>query len=222
MEHLVGLVEHQGAQLAELECAALDVVHHPPRRPDDDLRAAAQPAELTAEARTAVDGEDLDVRQMGGLLLEGLGHLDGQLPGRREHQHLRRPDRRVEPREEREREGCRLAGAGLGLTDEVSPREQRRDGQRLDRCRHLVAHLVEGAEERLGQRQSGEARDLLVACGINHGTVPSRGRAPQTANRAPGALRRQGCIAHGSRPRQDYRQLRRCESLRPPTDSAAA
>ena len=40
LQHLVGFVEHEAGHSAEVERAALDVVHHAARRADDDVRAA--------------------------------------------------------------------------------------------------------------------------------------------------------------------------------------
>ena len=44
VEHLVGLVEHDEPQLAQVEGALLEVVHDAARRTDDDVDAAAQGA----------------------------------------------------------------------------------------------------------------------------------------------------------------------------------
>ena len=50
VEHLVGLVEHDGAHRAEIERAALDVVERAAGRRDDDVDAALQRAQLLADA----------------------------------------------------------------------------------------------------------------------------------------------------------------------------
>src|SRR5690606_41892906 len=55
-QHLVGLVEHDGREGVEAEGAAAQVVHHAPRRPDDHVQTAAQPADLLADGLAAVDG----------------------------------------------------------------------------------------------------------------------------------------------------------------------
>ena len=51
-----------------------------------------------------------------------------------------------------------MPGAGLGLADHVAALEQRRDRLLLDRARRLIADVVEGLQERLGQPEVGEGR----------------------------------------------------------------
>jgi hypothetical protein len=69
-----------------------------------------------------------------GVLLEGLGDLDRQFAGRRQHQRLRlarASGSSLARIGQRERGG--LAGAGLGLAEHVAIRQQGRDGRGLDR-----------------------------------------------------------------------------------------
>ena len=89
VEHLVGLVEHEEPQAAEVEGALLEVVHDPAGGADDDVDAAAQRRQLDAVPLAAVDRQHVHAGQVDGVLLERLGHLDRQLAGRREHQRLR-------------------------------------------------------------------------------------------------------------------------------------
>ena len=85
----------------------------------------------------------------------GLDDLHRQLTCRRQDE---RPDRVASRRERRvggdlqglqdgQREGRRLAGAGLGRSQQVTPLENQRDGLRLDGRRLGVALLADGAEE---------------------------------------------------------------------------
>ena len=87
-----------------------------------------------------------------------LRDLDAQLARRREHERLDVVLGRVHGLQQRQPEGRRLAGAGLGLADHVAAFEQRRDRLLLDRARRLVADVVEGLQERLGQAELGEGR----------------------------------------------------------------
>ena len=160
VEHLVGLVEHQEAQLGEVERALLEVVHDPARGADDDVHAAAQRAELDAVRLAAVHGQDVHALDVRGVLLERLADLERELAGRREHQRLRRLLRQVEAGQDRQRERRGLAGAGLRQADDVAAGQQRRDGRGLDGGRLLVAdvgqrleHLV--AEPEVGERHLG-------------------------------------------------------------------
>jgi hypothetical protein len=143
VEHLVRLVEHDETELAEVERALLEVVHHPTGSADDDVHAAAQGAELDAVPLPAVDREDVQSLEVRGVAAEGLGDLERELTGGREHQHLGGLLRQVDARKDRERERGRLAGAGLGEADDVLAGQERRDRFRLDRRRRLVADVAQ-------------------------------------------------------------------------------
>ena len=64
--------------------------------------------------------------------LESLGHLNGQFPGRCQHQHLGLLHAEVESAEQRQGEGSGLAGTGLRLPKQITPLKQGRDAFRLD------------------------------------------------------------------------------------------
>ena len=171
VEHLVGLVEHQEAQLAQVERALVEVVHDPARRADDDVHAAAQRAELDAVALAAVDGQHVHAGQVAGVLLERLADLQRELAGRRQDERLRLLLAQVEPRQDRQRERRGLAGAGLGQADDVAAVEHGRDRRGLDRGRGLVADLVDGGqharvEPELGEGQTRRGVGGLVGHGV--------------------------------------------------------
>ena len=81
LEHLVGLVEDEEAQLGEVERALLEVVHDPAGRADDDVHAATQRGELDAVALAAVDRQDVHALHVGGVLLEGLARPGARARG---------------------------------------------------------------------------------------------------------------------------------------------
>ncbi len=120
VEHLVGLVEHQEAQLRQVEGALVEVVHDPTRGADDDVHAAAQRRELHAVGLAAVDGQHVHALHPRGVLLEGLAHLERELTGGGQHERLRALLRQVEVGEDRQRERGGLAGAGLREADHVA------------------------------------------------------------------------------------------------------
>ncbi len=192
VEHLVGLVEHQEAQLGEVEGALVEVVHDPAGRADDDVHAAAQGRELHAVPLAAVDRQHLHPAQVRGVLLERLADLQRELAGGREHQRLRRLLRQVEAGEDRQRERRGLAGAGLGQADHVAALEERRDGRGLDRRGGLVAHVAQGVQHPVGEAELSEGGghlcgELVLVCGhFHHGSgFP-----------ASGEIRRRGDPAH--------------------------
>ena len=85
VEHLVGLVEDQHAQGAELQRAALDVIERAPRRGDDDAGAALEGANLLRDRRAAVDRQHGDAESLR-VLVDRFRHLHRQLARRHEHQ----------------------------------------------------------------------------------------------------------------------------------------
>ena len=56
---------------------------------------------------------------MVGIALECLGNLDRQFPRRRQHQHLRLVQAGIDAAQQRQRKSRRLAGAGLGLAEQI-------------------------------------------------------------------------------------------------------
>ena len=53
------------------------------------MHAATQAAQLHTVVLAAVDRQHMKAGQARGIGMEGFGNLDGQLAGRRQHQHLR-------------------------------------------------------------------------------------------------------------------------------------
>ena len=125
VEHLVGLVEDEEADVVEVERAAAHVVHDAAGRADHDLDAALQAAELPLVRLAAVDRQRLDLL-VAAVLVQRLGDLDRQLAGRAEDQRLDRALLGIDRLDDRQPEGGRLAGAGLRLGDDVAPGQQER------------------------------------------------------------------------------------------------
>ncbi len=179
LEHLVGLVEHEEAQLAEVERALLEVVHDAARGADDDVDAAAQRTQLHAVRLPAVDGQHVHALEVGGIPLEGLAHLQGELTRGGEDERLRLLLLEVELAEDGQREGGRLAGAGLREPDDVASLEQRRDRRGLDRRRVLVADVAQRLEHLVVETEVGEAH--LVRAASLRPRRPRRARVLRTA-----------------------------------------
>jgi hypothetical protein len=92
------------------------------------------------------------------VALKSLGNLHRQLAGRHEHERLRRALLDIDARQDRQREGGCLAGAGLRLADDVRTREHVGNGRRLDRRRRFVAHVRERADQGFVQSQIAEGQ----------------------------------------------------------------
>ena len=144
IEHLVGLIQDQAADIFHLQALAADMVHDPPRGADDNLRPALELAELGGVILTAEDGHGLQALHMGAIGLEGLGDLQGKLPGGGQNQDLRLFEPEVEVGQQRQGKGRRLAGAGLGLSDHITARQNMGNHFHLDRGRSFVPGVIQG------------------------------------------------------------------------------
>ncbi|MNX97885.1 hypothetical protein D3C86_1302680 [compost metagenome] len=126
VEHLVGLVEHQDPDPAEVQGAALQQVLEAARGADHQVHSPTQRLFLPVEADAPVDGERLEAAcapDRG----DRLADLDRQFPGGHDDQRLRKSLGR-EQRQQRQPEGQGLARAGLGLDQGVTPGQDQRDG----------------------------------------------------------------------------------------------
>jgi hypothetical protein len=159
-QHLVRLVQHQRAQLAETEGAAAHVIHHATRRAHHHVHAAGQHPQLHAVVLATVDRQHVQVRQLGCIALERFGHLDREFARGREHQHLGRAHLHVDAREQWQRERSGLAGAGLRLAEQVAPFEQRWNGAGLDGRRDLVADLGQSLQDGAARPRSAKATSV--------------------------------------------------------------
>ena len=179
VEHLVGLVEDEEAQVGQIQAALLQVVDDTARCTHDDLCATAQAGQLCTVGGTAVDREDAHATDVAGEGLEGVSRLERELTGRGQDEHLRVALGGVQAGQGRQREGRGLAGTGLGEADDVVPVHQSRDGGRLDRGRRDIADLLHCGENTVGQaeaRETGLSLSIVVVfCRIFFGDIPVRG-----------------------------------------------
>src|SRR5690606_2579781 len=155
-------------------------------RADDDLGAAGERALLRAVGRAAVQGDHVEPAHGGGEGGDRVCDLHRELAGRGEHQRLHLADGRVHGGQQRQAEGGRLAGAGLGDADHVAALEQRGDRLRLDRRGGGEAELVDRAAQRRRQVD-------VVEAGTGRGLRLLGGRRGGPALRA----RPLGALGHG-------------------------
>ncbi len=155
--HPVGLVEHDLADIAQVDVATLDQVFEAARAGHQDVDAALEGAQLAAVADAAVDGVDADVSgeaaQLGRDLL-------GELTSRGEHQRDRAPWRRLAERcrvgNERHAEREGLARAGGCSSAHIAAGEAVGDGCGLDLEGFVDAATTEGVADERGDAQLGE------------------------------------------------------------------
>ena len=148
VEHAVGLVDDENFDAVEEQLAALEMVEQAARRGDHHIGAAIELAVLL------VVGHAADQKRHGELVvlaenLEMLGDLCGKLARRLQDQRARHAGSRpasLEPRQHRQHEGCRLAGAGLGNAEHVASGDGVRYGLRLNGGRRLEARRGNGGQ----------------------------------------------------------------------------
>ena len=97
---------------------------------------------------SAVDRRHAQAVQARGVTFECFGNLNRQLARRRQDEDLRTNLSEINPLQQRHGEGGRLAGAGLGLAQNIATLQQRRDRASLNRRGDCVA----GAHDRFQQR----------------------------------------------------------------------
>ena len=141
VEHLVGLVEHQDGDSAQLQVALLGEVEQPARRADHDVGAGTQRVDLRLVGAPAVNGHHGQLAVTGGEVLRSTGEVAGDLQAQFAggHHDERSRDARqwalgvggdLLQQGHTEREG--LAHAGAGLADQVVARQRERQRQFLD------------------------------------------------------------------------------------------
>ncbi len=166
VEHLVGLVEHEGPDVLEVELLLAGQVEQAARGADDHVDALLEGLDLRLVRAAAVDGEDPHVADLA-RGQQVVRHLGAQLAGGDDHEGLRgvgelvgagapgldvRRDGDALQKGEAEAEG--LARAGLGLADDVGAGEG-------DRERHLLdGEGVDDADGLKGLGRLGEDSEL--------------------------------------------------------------
>lgn len=152
VEHTVGLVEDQALDVRKVDAAVLDVRDHAPGGGDHHVRTHQHTALLHIPA-LAVATAVYDRGRHGQVVRKSLELLVDLL-----RQFARRHDDHrfyhivfvpfdQQPVEQRQRIGRRLAGSGLGATDDVAALQDHRDGVFLDRSHLLKIHIVKSVED---------------------------------------------------------------------------
>ena len=171
VEHLVGLVEHQHGDAAQLQVALLGEVEQAARGADHDVGARAQRLDLRLVGAAAVDRHHRQLAVACGQVLRGAcevaGHLQAQFAGGHDDQRARGARQRAfrvagDPLKQghTEREG--LAHAGAGLADEVVARQRKRQRQFLNGKGVLDAVFGECAHDFVAHAELGKC---WVECG---------------------------------------------------------
>ena len=148
VEHLVGLVEHQHGDAAELQVALLSEVEEPPRGADDDVGPCAQRVDLRLIGAAAVNRHHRQLAVADGQVLRGEGEvtvdLQAQFAGGHHDDGPRGAGQRAfgvcgDRLQQWHTERKGLAHAGAGLSDQIVARHRQRQGQLLNgKCMFLA------------------------------------------------------------------------------------
>ncbi len=214
VEHLVGLVQHEHLDVAEVQVPLTSQVEQAAGGTDDDVDASAQFLDLGFVRATPVDGQDPHSPD-GGRGFQVGRHLDGELTGGDDDQRLGLArcgglvvlavGRGDDALQQRHAEGEGLASAGAGLADQVAAHERDREGHLLDgeglgdadaleRVGDGVqdAKVPEGGQGVSPLRSSGSSSDRRSS--------PHRGaRLTVVAGASPRAARTPGVSSRGAR-----------------------
>ena len=158
VEHAIGFVEDEEADLSELHVAALDEIEQTAGRGDQDVDAARQGLDLATVTQAANDGAEAQA-EAATIGVEAAGDLDREFAGRRQHEGARALGlgallRLGKKLQHGQRERRRLAGAGLGDAQHVTALQQGGNRARLDGRRHGVVRGVQCTQQRLGQTEA--------------------------------------------------------------------
>ena len=157
VEHAVGFVEHEELDLVELQPVALDEIEQATGGGHHDFDALHHRADLTTH-RHAADRQCRTQADVAAIGVEAVEDLARQFAGRREHQHAAGLGLRADAVfqnavQDREREGCGLAGAGLGDADDVTAGHCERDGLGLDGRGRVVIFFLECTRDGIGEAE---------------------------------------------------------------------
>ncbi len=163
VEHLVGLVEHQPADLAEHQVALFGQVEQSTGGADDHIDALAQRGDLLLVGAATVDRDGAHAQ-----VLARVGQvardLQAQLAGRYHDESLRGAvTGQPQAVQQRDAEAEGLAGARAGLADQVLAPHRQRQGQLLDGEGLLDAGFAQRADDVRVHVQLGEGRSVRVA-----------------------------------------------------------
>jgi len=156
VEHPVGLVEHEEAGGAEIDQPPPEEILQPAGGGHQDVDAVAEHHLLRPDRNAAEHGGRAHAERLA-VVLHAATDLHRQLARRNEDQRAKLAALLVtDLMEDRQGEGGRLAGSGLGASHEVAPGEEVGNGLRLDRRGGLVparAHrLQQGWSEAKGRK----------------------------------------------------------------------
>ncbi len=89
LQHTVRLIQHQRAQLSEIQRFALQVIENTPRRADHNMRRMHQRIALSGDWLAAAQRQNFNIARKARQATQFIADLFGQFARRAEHQRLR-------------------------------------------------------------------------------------------------------------------------------------
>ena len=179
IKHLVGLIQHQMARLAQIDRTAIHQIDQTAGGGHQDIGAACHHADLTPDGLTTDDGGDLDLG-VEGEMAQAVRDLVHQFARWRKDQRARCPCLRAgvrlhQMRDKRQAKGQRLARAGLRKAKNIMPFHRKRDRLVLDRGRFVKATGLERVEQNLVQAQHIEIEQFISFRAPHHANAIDQG-----------------------------------------------
>lgn len=130
-EHLIGLVEHEGLEVAKLEDALLQHVKHSAGGSDNDVNSIFQVLDVILDLSSSDEDVHFHVQILSEEFVDD-GNLLGQFSGGSQHECLHLIDGGVDNLQSSDGKGRGLAGSGLSLGNGVPSFDDGEDRLSLD------------------------------------------------------------------------------------------
>ena len=179
IQHLVGLIEHQMARLAQIDRAAIHQIDQAAGCGHQNIGATRKGGDLAPDRLTADDGGDLDL----GVERkdpQAVGDLVGQFTRGCKDQRARRPRLGTgvfihQMRNQRQAKGQRLACAGLGKAQDVMTIQRQRNRLILNGGWGVKARRLERLEQRGLQPEHVEIEQIISFRAPHHAAAIDQG-----------------------------------------------
>ena len=160
VEHAVGFVEHQELGVMQLHRALVHQVEQAARGGDEEINAGEHFLDLQEARHAAEHQRGRNMRALGEHA-DAFLDLHGEFARRHHDERARRVVLALVAHghdvfEDRQHEGRRLAGAGLGDAQNVAALQLRRDRLGLDRRRRVKTCGIQCLQHNAGQAHGGE------------------------------------------------------------------
>ena len=166
VQHLVGFVQNQMFDHVEADGALFHQVDQAAGGGDQDVHATLHRADLLADVSAAIDQSAGQADEFP-VSAQAVGDLASQFTGWAQDKRAAGTSACMDAAlaqmvQQRQREGCSLAGTGLGEAQNVEGLHGRWNSLHLDGGRVLIAFACDGVQDRLGKAEFGKSSHGLV------------------------------------------------------------